>query len=204
MLLLVTILTLTISLAGLVVYFQNKRKQRLKDLYPLQVKVLSELLNEIRTHKIFLYRMQNARPEEIGAITMTEAANNLEGTEELAKEIYDDHKLLFSEGVDPFPGLSKYIGNGILPKNIRTELKDFHSTRFERARIGNSPCFVLAPVGHPLQGEVLVQGNADAFDSWLTFKEHVHNIEYLVQQWVVENTPQEFGIKQAVKAVEAV
>lgn len=203
MLLIVTILTLTIALAGLVVFFQNKRKQRLKDLYPLQVKVLSELLKEMRTNKMSLYMVHNSKTRELGEITMSEAANNLDGVAELSKEELDDHKLVFAKGADPLPGLSKYIGNGILPKDIRSELKDFHSTRFEKVSIGSSPCIVLAPIGQALREDVLVQGNADAFESWLTFKERVHNIEYLVQQWVVENSPSEFSIKQAVKAVEA-
>ncbi|MBL7933097.1 MAG: hypothetical protein JNL60_14420 [Bacteroidia bacterium] len=206
MLLLLSILTITISLAGLIVYFQNKRKQRRKDLYPLQVKVLSELLREMRTNKLSLHVVQNAEPKEVGSITVSEVAQSLDASGEFSKEKYDDHKLFIAKGAEPLPGLSKYIGNGILPKDIRSELKDFQSTKFEKVSIGNTPCFVLAPNGQRLMSnEVLLQGNADAFESWLTFRERANNIEYMVQQWVAENSPQELDSKKFMntKVLEA-
>lgn len=206
MLLLLSILTITISIAGLIVYFQNKRKQRRKDLYPLQVKVLSELLREMRTNKLSLYMMQGAKHTEVGLITVSDVARSLDASGEFSKEEYDDHKLLITKGTEPLPGLNKYIGNGILPKDIRSELKDFQSTKFEKVSIGSSPCFVLAPSGEPLlSGHVLLQGNADAFESWLTFRERANNIEYLVQQWVSENSPEELDAKKMInsKVLEA-
>lgn len=199
MLLLFTILTITISIAGLIVYFQNKRKQRRKDLYPLQVKVLSELLREMRTNKLALHIMHGKEQKEVALITVSEVARSLDTPGEFSKEEYDDHKLLIKKGTEPLPGLSKYIGNGILPKDIRSELKDFQNTKFEKVSIGSTACFVLAPIGEPLLSEdVLLQGNADAFESWLSFRERANNIEFMVQQWVSENSPEEAVSKKMV------
>src|SRR5690606_21631277 len=129
-----------------------------------------------------------------------EIAKSLDASGEFAKEEYDDHKLLVARDTELLPGLNKYIGNGILPKDIRSELKDFQSTKFEKVSIGSSHCFVLAPNGRQLLSEdLLLQGNAEAFESWLAFRERANNIEYMVQQWVSENSPEELDSKKIIR-----
>lgn len=183
----VTLLTIVLALAGLFLYYANKNKQKKRDLYPKQAKVISELLDKLKTYRIELLMSLKGTGKTVRSLTLLEVGQHLDNEGELSKEEYDDHKIFFTDTANALSEFTEYIHSDLLPKDILNELKDFHNTKYTEASPTNGAYFVIGKNQHLIPDEKLVEGNGEAFESWLTFKERASNLEYIINQWLKEN-----------------
>lgn len=172
--------------------FYSRKKRLDRALYPIRKDLLLELIVDLKQMS-FGVTLSKIGPEDCSIqLSLFEAKNFLDNKRELAREKYDDYVVCFSDTGKALFNFREYIENKFLPKEVAEELKHFQNTEYALVDPKN-PYLIILTENDPdtiyteENGEILFQGNGEAFDSWLTFKESSHNLNYVIGQWIREN-----------------
>ncbi|MBA2611206.1 MAG: hypothetical protein H0U95_04490 [Bacteroidetes bacterium] len=177
----------------LLLLIHNKLKQHKKSLYPIQKKLIQELINDLKNNKIDVILSEEGPKDSSVTLTLLEAKDLMDTKKELAKEKYDDLSLYFTNNINQIIDLDKYFKDPILPKEIISELQHFHNTYYTKADPTDLYFVIITNFNAKKKklenvGDILYTGNAEAFESWLSFKESADNLNYVINQWLKENS----------------
>lgn len=187
------LITIAIILAGAAIYnYLHKKAQQKRSLYPLQKELVLELIQDLKSSAIDIILSSKDREDSSVQLTLFEAKNFIDNRRELAREKYDDLRLLFTNNYSQILDFSKYMDNKCLPEDIRDELRNFYNTKYSVVHPDEPYFIVLADSGSETDYSANLQeglhiGNGEAFDSWLTFKESAGNLNFVIAQWIREN-----------------
>ena len=184
---------LVISIIFISAFVFHARKKKLnRALYPLRKDFLLELIEDLKSISFGVALSHNGPEDSSIHLSLFEAKKFLDNKRELAREKYDDYIVCFSEKTKTLFDFKKYLDNEFLPDEVSEELKHFQNTEYTIIDSKNPYLIILTENNsEKLHGreskEILFQGNGEAFDSWLTFKESAHNLNYVIGQWIREN-----------------
>ncbi|MCK6649514.1 MAG: hypothetical protein L6Q66_07650 [Bacteroidia bacterium] len=187
-------------LAGVAIYnYYHKKAQQKKSLYPLQKKLVLELIHDLKSSKIDVILSSKNREDSSVQLTLFEAKNFIDNRRELAREKYDDLPLLFTNNYSQILDFRKYMGNKYLPVDILDELRNFYNTKYSMIHPDEPYFIVLTDSSSENKSTANMQeglhcGNGEAFDSWITFKESAANLNFVIAQWIRENADSTDGV----------
>lgn len=168
-------------------------------------KVLPQQINEVKE----LIRVLNNSEIEIGfcaydadiGITVIEKPIRVNvfgisafGSEDLYNDFEEDLVLFETRSSQLFE-TGKAINKKLLPKVILDELSDFCNTKLNVMDLDDNDDrpqrFVsvrrvseISDTDSIKVSEVLLKGNAVAYESWISLKDHVEELEFVILQWL--------------------
>lgn len=188
-------IALFILLTWFSVLYIRKKNYFKKHILPLQVIVVNALVEDLDTSKIKLSVCAGSDVESPQSFNLFEIARFVDENYRFSNEIYDDYGLLFTKDNTQILNFDKYISNPVLPKDIKDELKLFYNKEFRSSVKPSKPFFKIdlsheAPVNTENTKE-FCEGTGEAFENWATFKESADNLEFVIDQWIKENSGSE-------------
>jgi hypothetical protein len=188
------LLFLLLAAVGVFAFLKVKKKL-LTTILPSQLAVVRQLLKELNETGVRMLPSQKAVKIKLSRLSLKKASRLIDSDTELAGEEFDDDRIFFNSNEPQLFNVKTYLESELLPKEIHEELVCFHNTEYIPANIDNEAYFVFMNVSkdseEPDKRE-LFEGNGEAYESWLNFKEHTNNLFYLVRQWLKENSGPEF------------
>lgn len=184
---------IAIILASIAIYsYYQKKSQQKKSLYPLQKKLVTELIQDLKSSAIDIILSSKDREDSSVQLTLFEAKNFIDNRRELAREKYNDLPLYFTNNYTQILDFRKYMDNKFLPEEIVDELRNFYNTKYSSVHPDEAYFIVLADSSSETDSSLNLQeglhsGNGEAFDSWITFKESATNLNFVIAQWIREN-----------------
>ncbi len=203
-------LAVTALLIFVLFVYQYGALRRRKKAYPAQRRLVRALVEDLKNSRLDLILMEDNASNYSLTLSLFGIKNFLDNGRKLSRAKYDDHPLFFTDDSSQMINFEKYIHHKALPRPILRELLDFRNTAYTPVEAGN-PCFIIitdtVAATSPAEGKTgeLFSGNAEAFESWLSFKESAHSLNYVIRQWMRENRGlRKVKIKQATEVPKVV
>lgn len=188
MYILITTILLFIVFTTIALLYVRHLNHFKKEILPKQTLVVRALLETLSSLQIKLTANTALDSESPQVLSLIDIANFIEGRYRYASEYYDQYKVVFKENKNNLIETDMYLSNPDLPPIIKEELQHFK----------NSSCKSLVPPGSYFIVEALTLyepaihqnglccGDGEAFQNWLTFKESIDNLQFIVYQWLEE------------------
>lgn len=188
------LISLLLLLVTVIIFSYKSRQAKSQQLIlPNQKRMVLDLIRELKTSRIDIIFADKSGEKHSVTLNLFEARFFLESSKELANERYDNLPLFFSDHSSQVLNLKKFIGDSTFPPEIMEELNGFFNTSFECVKPDHPYFIVITDIEtdnsdweeSPREG--LFKGNAEAFGSWLAFKECADNLNYVIGQWIKEH-----------------
>ncbi|MEO6303681.1 MAG: hypothetical protein ABIP51_10985 [Bacteroidia bacterium] len=176
-------------------FYHRKQKREKKEILPEQIKSVHELIDDINSFKIEVLiigeeddLLENGN--RFKGLTLFEIGNCLDNKNDLSYEEYDEYDVYIEESV-LLNNITKYLGYTSLPSEIKTEISSFMPGKQGERKQPIPRSVILLPVNkiksNDVKSQKYIKQDAEAFDSWLTFKESSHSLHFVIYQWLKEN-----------------
>lgn len=188
-LILIFIFVLIAVSSCLYIYKKIKHKQKI---LPQQRNLLFHLILDLQKKRHDVLFFNNGSATKPITFSLLDKHIFLNRKHEPLKAKHDDHRILFTNATEQVIDFDKYIKSDFFPKEISDELKLFHNTSYEVIKPPHEYFIIITDVkdeteNYKINYDKLYEGNAEAFDSWLTFKESAQNLQYVILQWIRDN-----------------
>jgi len=176
-------------------FYKHHKKSRILPQQIAEVKELIKVLNSSEIEVGFCIY-----DSDIGIIVIEKPVRvNVFGISMFSHENlyndFDEDLILFETKSSQLFETGKSINKKILPKIIVDELADFSNTKLNVMDLDDNDDrpqrFVLVRYGSKRHNEdavniseVLLKGNAVAYESWVNLKDHVEELEFVILQWL--------------------
>lgn len=116
------------------------------------------------------------------------------------------HKLVFADNVNQLMRADLLLNNQLLPKDIHDELINFYNEKYTSIRLLGSDYFKLYVPENDLYLRTkfpheFYEGDGEAFECWLNFKECSHSLLFVIKQWMNDHS-QDFEFQKNTPATK--
>lgn len=177
-------------------FYNHHKKSKILPEQILEVKKLVDVLNRSKIEISFC-----TYDQDVGMTVIEKPASanvfgiSIFSSEKLYRDFEED-LVLFEPKSNQLFEIKNSVNEKLLPKVILEELSDFYNTKLNVMEFDDNDDrplrFVLLESGLGKEKEdlavnipdVILKGNAVAFESWISLKDHVEELEFVILQWL--------------------